>query len=133
MKKVVLALGVAALVVFALCIGLQIAGGPEKVVGSFPEDEGPASKHASVAPSASARPGTIREGTWEVGKDVKPGKYKTKGPVASAIPLCYWHVMEDGQIMAQGVKDKVGAQGIVTLNKGETFETNGCEPWYASK
>lgn len=129
MKKVGLALGAVFLVVLAICLGMALVGSPDKQTG-FAEDEGTA--HVTSAP-VSQTADTIRPGTWEVGKDVKPGKYKTTGATNPEIPLCYWHVMEDGQIMAQGVKDQVGAQGIVTLTKGDLFETNGCEPWYASE
>lgn len=121
---------VSALIVISLCgtAGL-ILGTESKPASTFVEDEG--TQHTSAP--VSQRADTIRPGTWEVGKDVKPGKYKTAGATNPEIPLCYWHVMEDGQIMAQGVKDQVGAQGIVTLTKGDLFETNGCEPWYASE
>lgn len=137
MKKAILVLLGTLGVVLMLCLGMQIAGAGDKA--SFPEEEGPATSapisatSTSAKPKTSVRPDTIREGTWEVGKDVKPGKYKTKGPIKGIVTLCYWHVEKNGEITDQGVKDKVGAQDIVTLRAGQTFETTGCEPWYASK
>jgi len=95
---------------------------------TLPEDE-----VGSSIPKKSPSPDTIDEGTWEVGSDVKPGKYKTKGALPGAIPMCYWDVKIGEEFKDQGVKDKAGEQGIVTLKKGQVFTTSGCEPWYASK
>jgi hypothetical protein len=128
MRKAVWGVLITALVVLAACLGLQLAGGDDKATMQFPEDEGVSSAQ-SAASIVKEDPGTIREGTWEVGTDVKPGKYKTPGPTRGPIPLCYWDVKTGETFVDQGVKDKVGAQGIVNLKKGQVFTTNGCEPW----
>lgn len=137
MRKVFVVLGcIGALACGGL--GVSIVAGDQSKTSTIqlPEEEGgSAGGFASATPSAkrSVRPDTIQEGTWEVGSDVKPGKYKTKGAVEGIVTLCYWDVQKGGEIVAQGVKDKPGAQGIVTLKTGQTFTTSGCEPWYASK
>lgn len=128
MRKVVLG---------ALFVGIALAVvGVLNVINSAGEkvdDRLPAVVSSPPAPRVSLRPDTIREGTWEVGTDVKPGKYKTRGAVDSRIPMCYWDVKVGDEITDQGVKDQTDAQGIVTLKKGEVFTTSGCEEWYAVK
>lgn len=88
---------------------------------------------APVADSgAGSSPRLIREGTWQVGVDVRPGKYKTAGPSDVNLPLCYWDIRkgaEDADIKTQGVKDAVNAQGVVTLRQGDYFTTSGCKDW----
>lgn len=73
----------------------------------------------------------IDEGMFEVGPDVKPGRYKTSGMRPDGL-ICYWHTakdMTDEKIKVQGVADKEGAQAYVTLNRGDWFKTSGCAPW----
>lgn len=85
-------------------------------------------------PGTTPRPGTIRAGMWQVGVDVKVGKYKTDGAVDVESPLCYWDVKNsNGDIIAQGVKAGSDEQGMVTLKANQTFETSGCKEWYAVK
>jgi len=86
-----------------------------------------------AAPKTSVRPDTIREGTWEVGTDIKPGKYKTKGALKSVIIYCSWLVQDGVTFIDGGGVDNVDAQGVVTLKMGQTFETNGCQDWYLAK
>ncbi|WP_116044486.1 hypothetical protein [Amycolatopsis palatopharyngis] len=68
-------------------------------------------------------------GTWEVGVDVQPGKYKTAGP-DGGLP-CYWARLKDtsgdlGSIINNSILE---GPGTVTINKGELFETSGCQDW----
>jgi hypothetical protein len=84
----------------------------------------------SIKPTkAIAKSGTVDEGIWEVGPDIAPGKYKTSGAVEGIVTLCSWTVKSGSEIVAIEVVDKPTAQGVVTLKKGQTFETNGCKPW----
>lgn len=71
----------------------------------------------------------IRDGEYEVGADVTPGKYKTAGAEDSVIPLCSWSVKKDGHYTDSGVADGLTEQAYVTLKKGTTFKTSGCKPW----
>jgi hypothetical protein len=136
MKKIVpILIGiVAAVVLFCLGAGIYASvTGNEKAPVSSAEHGGPPVK--AVSPQASQRPVTIRQGTWEVGVDVKAGKYRTGGALPSSIPMCYWDVRDGsptGDFRAQGVT-KVDESGIVVLKKGQFFKTSGCEDWYPAK
>lgn len=74
----------------------------------------------------------ITEGTWVVGEDIAPGKYRTGGPVEGEFGFCTWERLEDlstegppvitGNMVAEPVTVKIDpADGA--------FETNGCQPW----
>ncbi|MFF9811669.1 hypothetical protein ACF1G5_42490 [Streptomyces coeruleorubidus] len=71
---------------------------------------------------------SIDEGTYLVGEDVKAGSYKTSGPSDG---MCYWARNKDdsGELKAIIANDILKGPGRVTLNKGEIFETNGCDTW----
>jgi hypothetical protein len=85
---------------------------------------------AATAPAAPAQSGprtSFSSGTYEVGTDIEPGKYKTTGPDSGG--SCYWARLKNtngdlGSIIANG-----NAQGptTVTIAKSDAaFETNGC-------
>lgn len=70
---------------------------------------------------------TINEGTYEVGVDIQPGKYKTKGD-----DLCYWARLKDtdgglDSIIANHIGD--GAQTVTIKKTDAAFETRGCGEW----
>lgn len=71
---------------------------------------------------------SIDEGTYLVGEDVKAGSYKTSGPSDS---MCYWSRNSDdsGELDSIIANDILQGPGRVTVNKGEIFETNGCDTW----
>lgn len=84
-----------------------------------------------TAPKLKPRPGRIGEGMWEVGSEVKPGKYRTNGMREDAV-LCYWHSAKDtgtDNIIEQGMSSKQSEPGIITLEKGQFFKTSGCQDW----
>ena len=122
-------------IVFAV-IAAGLCGGLGVIVLNTGEDQSalstvlPEEEAGKVTPQVSPGSSTIREGTWQVGSDVKPGKYKTKGALDSVIPMCYWDVKTGDRITDQGVKNKPNEQGIVTLKKGQVFTTSGCELWF---
>lgn len=77
--------------------------------------------------------GTITDGTYEIGVDVAPGKYKTSGPADTRYwPMCYWARLKDttgdhGTIIAN---DNIKGQTTVTIKDSDgAFETSGCAPW----
>ncbi|MFE7786647.1 hypothetical protein [Streptomyces nigrescens] len=89
---------------------------------------------AKPAEKAAAPTGpeiTVGQGSYLVGEDIAVGTYRTGGPAASDVPLCYWARAKD----SSGDMDSIIANGTpqgparVTVNKGETFETNGCKEW----
>lgn len=84
----------------------------------------------STATAAPAAPGQIGEGTYEVGPEVAPGKYKSAGATPSAFQLCTWVVKgSDGKVVDLGTANGENEQQIVTLKAGQTFESSGCKPW----
>ncbi|MET7797894.1 hypothetical protein [Streptomyces decoyicus] len=88
-------------------------------------------KPVERAEAPAAPDATVGQGSYLVGEDIAAGTYKTGGPAASDVPLCYWARAKD----SSGEMDSIIANGTpqgparVTVNKGETFETNGCKEW----
>jgi hypothetical protein len=127
-------LGLLAVAVLGLCGAMIFTRSDEPHGGAIVVPTTPAT-FTSKAAVAKVSAG-IGEGTWEVGVDVKPGKYKTAGAVQTGLGLCYWHTALDDSnthIVAQGVVDKPNEPGRVTLKKGQFFRTTGCEPWISVK
>lgn len=72
------------------------------------------------------------DGQYLVGEDMQAGTYKTAGPDKSGfVDNCYWARAKDasGEFEAIIANDNLKGQGRVTVNKGEYFETNGCQEW----
>lgn len=72
------------------------------------------------------------DGTYQVGKDIKAGTYKTKGPRSSdVLDSCYWARNKDasgdpGAIIAN---NNITGPGVVTVNAGEVFDVSGGCVW----
>jgi hypothetical protein len=67
------------------------------------------------------------DGTYEVGVDIKPGKYKTAGGEG-----CYWARLKnlDGDldaILANNLSD--GPQTVTIKKTDKGFETSNCVAW----
>lgn len=83
---------------------------------------------ASTQPASTTIPG---DGTYQVGKDIPAGTYKSSGASASGAGDCYWERAKD----ASGSMDSIIAnnnstgQSVVTVNAGEFFTTQGCNTW----
>lgn len=87
-----------------------------------------------VQPSPVAtKPGTIGNGTWVVGEDVKPGTYRSPGATDSSFPFCSWQVKTGKAYGDMGTSGEVADPQLVTLQKGQQFETSGCGTWTAKK
>src|SRR5688572_21117438 len=90
-----IAIGVGLFLLVVICGGIAVSAlstddkGEERIA---PAQSAQPVATKSIKPSAktSIRPATIREGTWEVGTDIKPGKYRTTGAVESTFPTCVW-------------------------------------------
>lgn len=81
------------------------------------------------AAPVKAAPVTIGEGVWEVGSDVKAGKYKLlTSPQAG--DNCYWEITRDdaGQDIVSNDLP-TGGHPQVTLKKGQYFHTQDCGTW----
>lgn len=83
----------------------------------------PAPVQETTEPEASG----ITEGTYEVGVDIQPGKYKSKGD-----DLCYWARLKS----TDGSLDSIisnhigsGAQTVTIKKSDAAFETRGCGEW----
>jgi hypothetical protein len=94
-----------------------------------PEEETPTSSVTKTPEdSVNEIPG---DGTYVVGKDIKPGTYRTEGPEDTAIPNCYWARLsgtsgEFNEIIANGNT----APTTVTISASDNaFQTTGCKTW----
>ncbi len=87
-----------------------------------------------VESPAAGAPKGVGEGTWEVGADIKAGRYKTAGPSEDGLGICYWARLSatDGEsIIVNGLPQ---GPSVVTIKKSDAaFETNGCAPWIRQK
>jgi hypothetical protein len=128
--------GIVGLVVL-VCLGgalsvLLASDTPEQkvVTTSSPKHQVPKPIAASSVPAQKS--GSIGPGTWEVGVDVKPGKYRTAGAEAGVVKYCSWQVLkgsETGEFLAGSAVTKEIQPARVTLSKGQFFITSGCKEW----
>ncbi|MFD3696438.1 hypothetical protein ACFWUZ_09780 [Streptomyces sp. NPDC058646] len=135
--------GAAGLVGLLLGMGIGASGS-----GTAPEAEGPAppvrSAASTVTAAASAAPAgrpssaeaprteIAGDGTFLVGRDVRPGTYRTAGPQDDAFPNCYWARLRNtsGDLAAIIANDNAQGQAVVTIAAGDrAFDTKGCRPW----
>lgn len=95
-----------------------------------PAAQAPASPVPPAQDSGPAR--QFGAGTYEVGTDVKAGKYKTAGPGSDDImKSCAWSRKKDasgdlGSLIAFNI---VQGPGVVTINKGEVLDATGSCTW----
>ncbi|WP_374971024.1 NYN domain-containing protein [Terrabacter sp. BE26] len=88
----------------------------------------PAKDLADLKEISAGGPSTsITEGVWEVGSDIKPGRYRTD----DAVTDCYWAITRGGSngedIIAN---DNVsGGRPSVTLKRGQEFKSSRCGDW----
>lgn len=95
--------------------------------------EAPAEKKEEEPPKEE--PAGLGDGTYEVGEDIKPGRYKTVVPADSA--NCYWARMKDdsGELDAiiANENNQPGARVSVTIKKSDGFfKSTGCGDWQKS-
>jgi hypothetical protein len=69
----------------------------------------------------------MEEGTYEIGVDAKPGRYKTRVPEDS--PVCYWEKLKDDSgefdsVIANG-EVNAGGRVSITVKRGEFFLSEG--------
>ncbi|MGW6889148.1 hypothetical protein [Streptomyces chartreusis] len=95
-----------------------------------PEEETPTpSETKTPEDSVNEIPG---DGTYVVGKDIKPGTYRTEGPADTAIPNCYWARLrgtsgEFNEIIANG--NTAGPTTVTISANDKAFQTTGCKTW----
>lgn len=88
------------------------------------------------APSTSSPPVQqvlgYDEGVYEVGPDIKPGKYKSPGPKDDGYSSCYYsrNKTGDGSLNDIIANNLSKGPSVVTIKSTDgTFETSGCQPW----
>lgn len=95
-----------------------------------------ATSQAAVASSAAAMSqaqaaidaNSITEGTWTVGSDIQPGRYRTSAPVSEG---CYWEIDRSGTNGSSIVQNDLptGGYPTITLSVGQDFTTKDCGNW----
>jgi hypothetical protein len=84
----------------------------------------------NTPPAQPAGPQTTitGDGTYVVGEDIEPGRYKASGSAQDSGAPCYWARLsgDGGDIIDNGLQD--GPQ-TVTVKAGELFETSRCGTW----
>lgn len=84
-----------------------------------------------------AKPTTYKSGVYEVGKEIKAGKYKTRGPNKDdVIPQCVWSRLkglggELNDIIANGIVE--GPATIVVKKSDKAIKFDGSCKWELSK
>ncbi|MCW0213326.1 MAG: hypothetical protein OJJ54_08200 [Pseudonocardia sp.] len=85
----------------------------------------------AAAPTTEAAPAgpltTFSDGTYEVGTDVAPGKYKSPGPDGSGMDMCYWRIGNAAGSIDQN--DIVQGPGLFTVKAGKVVELSGGCTW----
>ena len=95
-------------------------------------DDESASKAPSPKKTTEPEPeSTMDEGTYEIGVDAKPGRYKTRVPEDSA--GCYWEKLKDdsgglNSVIANG-EVNAGGRVSITLKRSEFFLSEDCGTW----
>jgi hypothetical protein len=81
----------------------------------------------TVTPPPPQPSATVEDGTWTVGLDIKPGKYRTVGTVSD----CYWSITKDGSNGDDIVANDIvtGGRPSVTVKSGQIFTSDRCGPW----
>lgn len=87
-------------------------------------------KREAAVTTAEQTPAAKRfgQGTWTVGTDIEPGTYKTAEALTCS---CYWAITRTGSNGGDIIEnDSVdGGFPMVTLTKGQTFESSRCGDW----
>ncbi|WP_142104538.1 hypothetical protein [Pseudonocardia cypriaca] len=125
------------LVTLVLVVAIGIATNPTLPTNLSAASGSVAAPAATVlpAPAPPAPSGpltTFGDGTWEVGVDIVPGKYKTSGPAPSGFGNCYHARLKTGDGSVGDILDNNNSKGPVTVTIKESdgyFESQGCADW----
>lgn len=81
-------------------------------------------------------PTSFGNGSYEVGVDIQPGRYRSSGPVGGVFPMCHFArvrtagagLMEVDQIIDMQMIQS--GQALVTIRPTDGgFRSEGCQPW----
>lgn len=78
---------------------------------------------ATVTYTPAPKP-AINDGTYQVGRDIRPGTFRTSGG-----SQCYWQVSSDPNGDNILSNDNITGPAIVQLNDGQYFNTSGGCDW----
>ncbi|WP_326582287.1 hypothetical protein OG889_26760 [Streptomyces sp. NBC_00481] len=84
---------------------------------------------AAKKPTADEFPG---DGTFIVGQDIEPGRYRSDGPQGGDVTYCSWQRLSG---TGRDDEDVIAANGgsgqdTVTVKEADVaFSTSGCKPW----
>ncbi|MFB6618580.1 hypothetical protein ACIGFK_27440 [Streptomyces sp. NPDC085524] len=101
------------------------------------KDDAAAKKPAASSPAAGGGDSAQKKaafkgnGTFEVGKDIQPGTYRTTGNGSAG---CYWERAKDSSGEADSIisNDNVtGASYVTIADSDKIFKTNDCKDWEA--
>lgn len=98
---------------------------------SIPTYEAPAAQAPAPAVEAEqpAPADTITNGTYEIGTEVAPGKYKSPGPESGVIQLCYVDVKQGEKYLAQEVSNDGQVRVEIKSSwNGALMKVSGCQP-----
>lgn len=92
---------------------------------------------AAVAPTPDPQSGprtSFGDGTWEIGVDIAPGKYKSAGPTESYEgAICFAQTTKKGDGEIGDIVNQKVVKGPITYVIPATgvkfFESNGCQTW----
>jgi hypothetical protein len=131
-----------ALTVLSFLLLAVVAGcGSPRELDSIPPATTSATAPTTAPPTATApapatpapAAGTFSDGTYEVGADIPPGKYRTTGPDPSdALPMCYTARLKDtsgdpGSIISNNI---VKGPGVFTVKSSDNaVEFSGGCTW----
>lgn len=87
----------------------------------------------SSGTAQKARSGEIPgDGTYVVGKDIRPGTYRTDGPQGGLVPNCYWARLSSTSGDLRDIIANGNTKGQTTVTIAPTdkaFTTTGCNRW----
>lgn len=74
----------------------------------------------STTPAAApVDPNTFTDGTYVVGSELAPGRYRTAGPTAGS--MCYWERAKDlsGSVFSINANDNIKGQTTIAVSKAD--------------
>jgi hypothetical protein len=78
-------------------------------------------------PAKPAIDTSFGDGSYEVGVDVAPGKYKSSGATEGLFELCSVSTKNSAGDMVDWETANANEQVLITIKKGQTVEASGCE------
>lgn len=101
----------------------------QSTVTAGPTPTATVTKTATVTAAPPKPKAAISDGVWVVGEDIAAGKYKVIDAIEGE--GCYWSITKSGTngdtIIANDLPS--GGRPVVTLKKGQDFNTEGCGDW----